>query len=341
MKDNIFSWENGILEYLNPKNIITPLVELPKVLNPFANEKVRIFAKLLNTLPLTNLKSIPAFNMLDKSNLKDKHTIIENSSGNTVLSLAVIWKLLGVDTTKAFVSNSISTWKLKLLQLFWVHLIINKEPIDPDPKDKTRWIYKAQELWKQDWWINPWQYENEENCNAHYIVTWSQIYQQMKWDIQILCAWLWTTGTVSWTSKYLKEKIKNMYTLWVMRKDNNPISWTRTKTLLKEVAFDWSKYVDKTIEIWTKESYAESLHLIRNGIVVWPSSGFALIWLKRFLEEKKQENTLDSFKNKKWEINIVFICCDSPFPYIDEYFSYLDKTDFPTIENEELLVNKK
>ncbi len=341
MKNNVFSWNDGLLDYLDPKNIMTPLVELPQALNPFADQHVRIFAKLLNTLPLTNLKSIPAFNMLNTVDLKDKHTIIENSSGNTVVSLAVIWKIFWIDTTKAFVSHEIAMWKLKLLQLFWVHPIINKEPAITDPKDKTSWIFKARELGQQDGWINPWQYSNEENPNAHYAVTWSQIYQQMEWNIQVFCAWLWTTGTMLWVSKFLKEKNKNVYSLWIIRKPNNPISWTRTRTLLKEVAFDRSEYVDETIEIGTKESYAESLKLIRHGIVVWPSSGFALIWVKNFIEEKIKGNTLDSYRNEKWEINVAFVCCDTPFPYIDEYFSYLDQDDFPEIENKELLSDKK
>lgn len=82
---NVFSGDNAILDYLNPESqIFTPLVELPKILNPFYGDGVRIYAKLLNTLPLTNVKSIPAFNMLQemsrKGELDNIHTIIENSS---------------------------------------------------------------------------------------------------------------------------------------------------------------------------------------------------------------------------------------------------------------------
>ena len=63
-------------------------------LNPFKNKGVRIFAKLMNMLPLRNVKSLPAYNMLiDKKEKGEFHgvqTVIENSSGNTVFSLAVI-----------------------------------------------------------------------------------------------------------------------------------------------------------------------------------------------------------------------------------------------------------
>jgi rhodanese-related sulfurtransferase len=195
-------------------------------------------------------------------------------------------------------------------------------------------------LWKQDWWYNPGQYHNENNPNAHYEITWPQLYDQLDWNIQIFCAWLWTTGTMTGISKFLKEKNKDILSLWVMRKPNNPIPWPRTKSLLSQIAFNWNEYVNETIEIGTKESYVKSLEMIRYGLVVWPSSWFALAWLLAFIEKGKTNKTLDTYRNNAWEINIVFICCDSPFPYIDEYFIYLDQKYFPAIENNELLLHR-
>ncbi len=151
---NVFKGKRAILDYLNPESeSYTPLVEIPEDLNPFYNDGVRIYAKLLNTLPLTNVKSIPAYNMLSemkkRGQLDGVHTIIENSSGNTVLSLAVIGRLLGIPTTKALVSNEILFGKLQMLQLFGVEIIVNKEPICPDPDDKTSGIYKAKKMGKK------------------------------------------------------------------------------------------------------------------------------------------------------------------------------------------------
>jgi rhodanese-related sulfurtransferase len=151
---------------------------------------------------------------------------------------------------------------------------------------------------------------------------------------------LWTTGTMTGISRFLKENIKNIYSLWVIRKPNNPIPWPRTKSLLQQIAFDWKSHVDQTIEVGTREAYARSLDLIRNWIVVWPSSGFALGWLFDFLKKTKNENALDLLRNKQWEIRAVFICCDSPYAYIDEYFTYLDDSYFPQIENEDILLYK-
>src|SRR5579862_5560424 len=88
-----FSGKDSIRNLLNPDcNPPLPLVELPDKLNPFLKQRVRIFAKLMYLLPLLNMKSLPALNMLLDSSRKLKriHTIVENSSGNTAFSLAII-----------------------------------------------------------------------------------------------------------------------------------------------------------------------------------------------------------------------------------------------------------
>jgi hypothetical protein len=56
--------------------------------------------------------------------------------------------------------------------------------------------------------------------------------------------------------------------------------------------------------------------------------------------QRKSSNALDDLRGKNGEIVCVFICPDTPFPYVDEYFKYLDASNFPKIENEELLLNK-
>lgn len=342
---NVFKGENSILDYLNPESeIFTPLVELPRNLNPFYDDGVRIYAKLLNTLPLTNVKSIPAYNILQEMNrkgeLENKHTIIENSSGNTVLSLAVIGRLLGIKSTKAFVSNEVLFGKLQMLQLFGVEPLINKEPICPDPADITSGIYKANKMGKKTGWINPGQYENINNPNGHKKTTGPQIFEQLNGDMQLFCAGLGTTGTMVGTAEYLKEKSQNIKTLGVIRTPNNPIPGVRTRGLLKMIAFNWKNYVDFIEEVGTKDSFLQSLNMIRHGVVVGPSSGFALAGLLNFLKKQKENDNLKSLANNNGIINTVFICCDSPFPYLKDYFQYLDKSNFPDIKNYELLLDK-
>ncbi|MDR3168440.1 MAG: pyridoxal-phosphate dependent enzyme [Candidatus Peribacteria bacterium] len=193
---NVFRGEKALLDYLNPHTTITPLVELPLCLNPFFSEGVHIFAKLLQLLPLLNVKSLPAFQMLIHKDVSAVHTLIESSSGNTALSLAVIARILGIPTTKALVSHEITPGKRKVLQLFGVEMIVHKEAICPNPNDPSSSIYQAKISGQQSGWMNPGQYDTPENPKVHYTITGPQIYQQLQGDIQLFCAGLGTTGTM-------------------------------------------------------------------------------------------------------------------------------------------------
>ena len=91
---NVFEGSDSIKNFLNPgKHPMMPLVELSDDLNPFAEHRVRIFAKLMTFAPLGNVKAIPAYNMIRelyrRGELENVDDMIENSSGNTVLSLAL------------------------------------------------------------------------------------------------------------------------------------------------------------------------------------------------------------------------------------------------------------
>ena len=90
----------------------------------------------------------------------------------------------------------------------------------------------------------------------------------------------------------------------------------------------------------TPVAYRNSLQLSRRGIVVGPSAGFALAGLLQYLREKKKSGALDGLRERNGEIQCVFICPDSPIPYLDEYFKCLQASEFPAIQNEELLINR-
>ena len=338
---NVFSGENSVKDFLDPdKNPPLPLVELPKNLNPLAERKVRIFAKLMNFLPLANVKSLPALGMIREKerdgSLSDIDFMVENSSGNTVFSLAVIGRIFGIQKTKAFVSHEVSAGKLQLLRFFGTEIMVNEEPICPDPRDKTSGIYKAKEMGKNKGCWNPGQYDNAANPSAHERWTGPQIWEQTEGKITVFCAGLGTTGTMVGTGAFLKRMNEKVFNLGVVREPNNPVPGVRTANLLQEIAFDWTSAVDKTVEIGTVESFERSLELCRNGIMTGPSSGFALAGLLDFLSKLSDEQ-LDRYRNKDGEVVAVFICPDSPFPYIQEYFEYLDADKFPEIENVNLL----
>jgi cysteine synthase A len=180
-------------------------------------------------------------------------------------------------------------------------------------------------------WFNPGQYDNVSNPDAHYKWTGPQIWEQTKGKISILSVGLGTTGSAVGISRFLKERNPDIKVIGVSRAANNPVPGVRTSNLLKEIAFDWKSAIGYEEEIGTIESYKMSMELCRLGLFVGPSSGFALAGLLKHLSK--------SNPNHKEHI-AVFVCPDSPFPYIDEYFQYLDDSCFPKIQNEHLLKGK-
>ncbi len=336
-----YSGPNSIKEYLDPQYHLTPLVEIPDNLNDFRCYGVRIYAKLMSMLPLANVKSIPAFNMLDQLNGEDKlgtiSHLIENSSGNTVSSLGIIGKAFGIPHTATIISDETSISKVQLIRFFGTEITVNTEPQCPDPNDPNAGIIKARLQGQQPGWLNPGQYDNPDNPESHTLITGPQIWQQLNGEIDIFAAGLGTTGTMFGSARFLKQKNPNIITVGVTRLPYDSVSGVRTSNLLTEIKFPWKSMVDHMEEIGTTDSYAKSLQLARHGLLAGPSSGLALSGLLKYLEMLHTTNQLDKFRNKSGEINAVFICPDSPLPYIDDYFKYLDESHFPPIKNKQLL----
>jgi cysteine synthase/rhodanese-related sulfurtransferase len=343
--DGVFSGPCALCDFLNPaKHPTVPLVELPEVLNPFAADGVRIFAKMMSLLPLGNVKSIPAYAMLEAEakagRLKDVEHLIENSSGNTVMSLAVIGKAFGIPHTKAIVSNEVSPGKLALLQVFGVDVTVKEESICPDPEDENSGIHEAKKQGEEPGWFNPGQYTNPTNPEAHELLSGPQLWEQTKGELTIFCAGLGTTGTFVGTSAYLKKQSDKIVTVGIVRKPNNPVPGVRTSSLLREIAFDWKGTADVVKEIGTKDAYEKSLALCRHGLMAGPSSGFAYAGLLQFLAEHKNAGSLDRYRNQKGEVVAVFVCPDSPLPYLEEYQEFADAALFIPIQGKELLREK-
>jgi cysteine synthase A len=343
---NVFKGPDSMREFLNPGRIpYVPLVELPTELNPFTGDGVRIFAKLMNLLPLGNVKAVPAFNMISemhrRGELQGVRRIVENSSGNTVSSMALVARHFGVEETQSYIPSEISWNKLLMLLFFGIEPIVNVEPLSPEENDPGSGVYKAKKDGESEDAINPGQYHNEDNPLSHEKWTAPQIWDQTEGKINIFCAGLGTTGTVIGNSRYLKRKNSSIRVVGVMRAPDNYVPGVRTEKLLNVVSFDWRKHVDHIERIETAQSYRSSMEMSRRGLIVGPSSGLALAGLLQHLEGLKEKSVLDEVRDEKsGDIVCVFPCPDWPTPYLDEYFNYLDASDFPSIRNEEVLVNK-
>jgi cysteine synthase A len=342
---NVFQGTDSIKDYLNPgQAAYLPLVEIPERLNPFLSDGVRILAKLMTFSGLHNVKAIPAYNMMlekyNRGELEGVNHVIENSSGNTVSAIAVAARLFGIESIKAIVPDEVSWHKLLMLRFFGVAPLVNREPQIPDPNDPRSGVYKARALGQQEGWLNPGQYNNEDNPKAHQKWIGIQIWEQTAGNINVFCAGLGTTGTIIGNSLYLKSRNAQVQIVGVSRAPGHYVPGPRTEALLKLIGFDWPQHVDNVQEAETAESYQKSMELSRAGLVVGPSSGLSLVGLMKYLQQKKEDKTLDELRNKQGKITTVFICPDTPFPYLDEYFKYLEESNFPKIENAAWLLNK-
>ncbi|MEM6998092.1 MAG: pyridoxal-phosphate dependent enzyme, partial [Patescibacteria group bacterium] len=112
---SLFQGKSAITDFLNPRNHpSTPLVELPESLTPGHDKGVRIYCKMMTSLPLMNVKSLAAYEMLAEVDTEKTNEIVEASSGNTAYSVAMIANSMGISNVTALVSKEVTPAKLKL-----------------------------------------------------------------------------------------------------------------------------------------------------------------------------------------------------------------------------------
>jgi cysteine synthase A len=328
---SVFEGEEAIKEFLNPENLpYPPLVELPKEMNPYASDGVRIFGKLMFLTPLLNLKSYPAFNMLQEAKvsggLDGIERLVESSSGNLVFSLGIIARTFGITQTAAVVSRTIAKGKLDLLRLAGL------TPFLADESETKGSNHEAAEMGRKKAWKHLNQYGNEANFQAHEKWLARQIDEQTGGELGAVSAGLGSTGTIIGLSRYLRCNGAKTKIVGVIRQAGQPVPGVRTDDQLREVTLQWQGVADYIARIDSRESFSKSLELVRHGIMGGPSSGFALAGLSDFLSKAKSKETLDELRGKNGEIKTVFICGDTPLPYINDYFAVLGEDVFPEVK---------
>jgi cysteine synthase len=246
----------------------------------------------------------------------------------------------GIENIQAFVPTEVSWQKVLMLLFFGITPVVNQEPDSPDPKDTRSGIYKTKELGEQKTWINPGQYDNPDNPSAHEKWVGKQIWEQTEGEISVFASSLGTTGTLIGNSVYLKKKNDRIQTVGVMRAPDHYCPGPRTEKLLRLVGHEWQPHVDSVQVSETGESYEKSMALSRQGIYAGPSAGLTYVGLLKYFQDRKENGDLDSLRGKNGEVVSAFICPDTPIPYFEEYFKYLDRSYFPEIKNEDLIANK-
>jgi cysteine synthase len=337
MSKNFFQGNKAITSYLAPGALgPTPVVELPVALNPFRKDKVRIFVKLVQSVPLANIKSLPSYAMLEaipKAKLSKIKNLVEYSSGNTVLSLTILAKHFGIPNMHAIITPDVPEHKQRLLRLMGTNILISHGSPSPGVHDKEGGIYDATMFGKKAGWHNLNQYVNGNNPGAIMEHIGKELWQQFGKALSIFTASIGTAGTISGAGSYLKKKIPSLRVIGATIKENSSIPGARGEIAIHKLGIEWKSVVDDVISITTAPAYEKSLELIRQGLFVGPSTGMQLSALLGKLKYYKKKNMLKKFRNKNGEIVCCFIACDTMFPYVDDYFTYLPKNLFPKVKN--------
>ncbi|KUJ13622.1 putative cysteine synthase B [Mollisia scopiformis] len=336
---NVYSGRDSLQKYFDPDFApLLPLVEIPDSLNPFREDGVRIYAKMMTMLPAHNVKSLPAMNLLsscvDPQNTK---TIVEYSSGSTVISMSMIGKIFhGIHDCRAYLSNKTGDVKLKLMQFFGLNITLFAGPSQPDPYDHRGGIQVARtQSLEDDTMCNPNQYENDANWSAHYKWTGPQILKQLP-DLSVLCTGVGTSGTMTGIGTYLGDEKPSVVRVGVFTAAGDRVPGPRSYALIEPVKFPWRAAIDAIEEVGSKDSFSLSMDLSRAGLICGPSSGFNLKGLYQFLSRRKAADTLQDLAGPAGDIKCVFLCCDLPYQYMSDYFDKLDSSCFPPITNEHL-----
>ncbi|OKS85527.1 pyridoxal-phosphate dependent enzyme [Mucilaginibacter polytrichastri] len=194
-------WYNNILETIGN----TPLVKLNRITKDIP---ATVLAKIETTNPGNSIKDRMALKMIEDAErdgrLKPGGTIIEGTSGNTGMGLAIAAVIKGYKCIFTSTDKQ-SKEKFDALRAFGAEVIVCPTNVEPeDPRSyysvSSRLEREVPNSWK------PNQYDNLSNSQAHYEQTGPEIWEQTEGKITHLVAGVGTGGTISGTAKYLKEK---------------------------------------------------------------------------------------------------------------------------------------
>ena len=261
--------------YNNALDLIgnTPILNLKEAGYP------NVFVKLEKANPGGSIKDRAALYMIngaeEKGILKKDSVLVEATSGNTGIALAMAGKLKGYKVI-IIMPDTMSIERRQLVKAFGAELILTE-----GAKGMAGSIEKANELLdKNPNYICLGQFDNEDNPRAHYETTGPEILKEVK-DVSFIVAGIGSGGTIVGAGKFLKEKNKEIKVIGIEPKSSPLI--TENKSGPHKIQGIGANFipkiydkdiVDKVITVSDEDSY-ETVRLIANklGILIGISSG--------------------------------------------------------------------
>lgn len=250
----------------------TPLIELEHI--P-VNPKVKILCKLEGQNPGGSVKDRAAYNMLrsalDRGDIKRGDKLVEATSGNTGIALAMVAKVLGLDMTLIMPDNSTKERVLSM-EAYGAKVILT-------PAAKTIEYSRvfSEQMRDEEGYFMLNQFANPDNYLAHYKTTGPEIWKDTDGKVTHFVSAMGTTGTIMGVSMYLKEVNPAIQIIGTQPTDGSSIPGIRrwSKEFLPEI-FDPSR-VDQVIDVSQTQATDMTRRMAKEeGILAGMSSGGAL-----------------------------------------------------------------
>ncbi len=277
----------------------TPLVRL----NHVAPEGPTVYAKVEAFNPGGSVKDRIGISMIEKAeqegDLEPGGTIVEGTSGNTGIGLAIAASLKGYDVVFTM-PDKMAVEKEKLLRSYGAEVI--RCPTDVDPDDPQSYYSVAQRIADEDdnaVYVN--QYYNDANPQAHIETTGPEIWDDTDGRITHFVAGVGTGGTISGTSRYLKQQDPSVVTIGVDPRGSilahkHETGQTRPDLaqsyLTEGIGEDlvpstvWFDEIDHFVETQDRESFDMARELAKKeAILSGSSAGAAIVGVRRAHEQ--------------------------------------------------------
>lgn len=269
----------------------TPLVRLARI-HPAGN----LVAKVEYMNPGGSIKDRIGLGMVERAEangwLKPGDTIVEPTSGNTGVGLAMVAAIKGYKLITVMQDKQ-SKEKQDLLRAYGAEVVLC--PTDVEPSDPRSYYSVAEELANRPNHYRPDQYSNPANPEAHVHSTGPEIWEQTGGEIDVLAAGVGTGGTISGTARYLKERKPELLVVGVDPKGSIYTAETDdevTTYLIEGVGEDfWPETYDPSLTdryemVTDAEAFSMTRRLaVEEGLLVGGSCGMAVEGAIRVADE--------------------------------------------------------
>lgn len=277
----------------------TRMVELKRIGH---NPRVRIFGKLEGDNPGGSVKDRAAYGMikgaLDRGDIKPGDKLVEATSGNTGIALAMIARLMNVHMTLVMPDNS-TRERVLAMEAYGAKVILT-----PSAKTIEYSRQVAEEMSSSQGYYMLNQFANGDNYGMHYRTTGPEIWRDTNGQITHFVSAMGTTGTVMGVSRFLKEKNSDVKIIGTQPTEGSNIPGIRrwSPEFLPKI-FEPSR-VDRVLDVREEDARRFTKRLAHDeGILAGMSSGGALSAAVQIASE------IDSGL-------IVFIVCDRGDRYL-------------------------